>query len=619
MNSYKIAIIGNGPRGLSVLERLSFKLSSFQDKLVDIYYLDKSDLDTGRIWKENQCHSFIMNTVADEVSAFSGLGDVLNAKPGSGPSLATWWKHFHPSGSGEKEYKGENIYAPRYLYGEYMKFVLHSIKNHLHPNHHLIQEEREIVDMVLETNEVKLIDSNSKTLSVDRVVIATGHSHNQPTQTEDSYQSFVNEHTNCTWIPGDSVADMNLDKIKYNEQVGVIGLGLSFLDIVMEFTEGRGGKFVYDQNNCLNYVPSGREPKIFAGSRSSLPIPGRGKNQKDPNHIYNPLFFTNEKIVNLTKNKKVSFNDEIMPLIMGELNLIYYATYIRNTYGLVAEKEFISVLRNLKDDELISIPDIAINFGADIPKLDLFKLSHPFDGKKFTSIDDFTNNLYDVLENDYNHACNGNIDDPLKAALDTLRDIRPQVRAVVDFGQLTPDSYYLDFRQKYSPISMLLSAGPPRFRTEQIMALIKKGILTIVGPNISIKADEEKSLFKLCSHEVENSDIYVSTLIDSRLPSNNFQRETSILLNNMKKNNILSPFVIRDYDKELVTDGISITTAPYHPIDVNGKPAKNLYLLGIPCEHTRWFMSAGSSRPGFWTDFIQDAEAISTDIIDQLT
>jgi methylaspartate mutase epsilon subunit len=37
--------------------------------------------------------------------------------------------------------------------------------------------------------------------------------------------------------------------------------------------------------------------------------------------------------------------------------------------------------------------------------------------------------------------------------------------------------------------------------------------------------------------------------------------------------------------------------------------------LGIPSEGQRWFMQVGSARPGPWTDFTGDADAIARDAL----
>jgi uncharacterized NAD(P)/FAD-binding protein YdhS len=85
---YRIAIIGVGPRGLSVLERIVAKSQALKKDPFSIYLIDSHQVGSGRIWRTNQPDWFLMNNVADEVSGFSGPPDGGKIRPGAGPSLA---------------------------------------------------------------------------------------------------------------------------------------------------------------------------------------------------------------------------------------------------------------------------------------------------------------------------------------------------------------------------------------------------------------------------------------------------------------------------------------------------------------------------------------------------
>ncbi|WP_433274990.1 hypothetical protein ACQPZF_26775 [Actinosynnema sp. CS-041913] len=61
---------------------------------------------------------------------------------------------------------------------------------------------------------------------------------------------------------------------------------------------------------------------------------------------------------------------------------------------------------------------------------------------------------------------------------------------------------------------------------------------------------------------------------------------------------IWSSFVNRGASEEYDTGGVAVTASPFHPVDRHGRPDEGLHVLGIPTEHTRWFMQVGSSRSG---------------------
>lgn len=610
----RIAIIGNGPRGLSVLERLAARLRSQPQAWVEIHYIDKQHLGTGRIWRQQQDSAFVMNTVAEEVSAFSGEGEVETARPGSGPSLAKWWRKTR------NDFPGENAWAPRALYGEYMQFVLDSITKSLSVTQHLCPRQAEVMDIVpLDNQQAVLLFREGDPLTVDRVVIASGHPRNQLTEQERHWQTFAQANPSLRWLQGDSAADMPLNDIAPGSQVGILGLGLSFIDVMAALTTGRGGKFLEQPDGSLCYEPSGREPQLVAGSRSSLPIPGRGKNQKSPNFRYQSVLFTQERADALALRGKVDFDSEVLPLLMAEVNLTWYATTLRQRYGAVAEKEFRDVVARLEQKDFGTIPELAQRFGlAHLPPLDIYQLGDPFCGQQFISANHFHAALLDVLKRDSEQAEGGNVDNPLKAALDTLRDTRGLVRKVVNYGGLTAASFSDAFLGRYSPVSALLSAGPPRYRTRQMMALIEAGILRIVGPRMAIRCDTESGRFELSSPQVEGTLWPVDTLLDARVPAQDLLRDMSPLTQALRQRGIWNNFTIGEHSTRFVTGGVAVTQAPFHPIDQQGQAILPLYVIGIPCEHTRWFMSAGSSRPGYWTDFICDADAIAHHILTAL-
>ncbi|MDU4092754.1 MAG: FAD/NAD(P)-binding protein [Pantoea sp.] len=610
----RIAIIGNGPRALSVLERLAARLISQPQAAVEIHYIDKAHAGTGRIWRQDQDQAFVMNTVAEEVSAFSGEGEVVDACPGAGPSLAKWWQETRD------DYPGKNAWAPRALYGEYMHFVLDCIKKSFTDVQHFYQRQGEVTDITpVNDQQAVLTFSDGQTLMADKVVIASGHPRNALTEQEREWKAFADAHPALRWLPGDSAADLPLQAIPAGSQVGILGLGLSFLDVMAALTTGRGGVFTEQADGSLRYQPSGREPRLVAGSRSSLPIPGRGKNQKHPNFHYQSAIFTAEIAESLARRGNVDFRQEVLPLLMAEVNLTWYATTLRQRFGAPTEAEFRACAMEADNKSPEALAELASRFGLrDVAPLDIYQLGDPFRDRQFMSAAHFHAALYEEMTRDVDQADGGNVDNPLKAALDTLRDTRGLVRRVVDFGGLHPDSFRDDFLNRYSPVSALLSAGPPRYRTRQMLALMQAGILRVVGPNLKINCGRESGLFELFSPQVADAVWRVETLLDARVPAQDLARDLSPLTQSLRRRGIWQNFCLEKADARFTTGGVAVTRAPFHPINLDGKAVTQLYVIGIPSEHTRWFMSAGSSRPGYWTDFICDADAIAQHILTPL-
>src|SRR6185436_16402200 len=95
-------------------------------------------------------------------------------------------------------------------------------------------------------------------------------------------------------------ADLDLSPIAPDEPVLLRGLGLNFFDHMALLTQGRGGRFS-GEGASLRYHPSGREPRLYAGSRRGVPYQARGDNAKGPYGRHLPLVLTAEVIAGFRK------------------------------------------------------------------------------------------------------------------------------------------------------------------------------------------------------------------------------------------------------------------------------------------------------------------------------
>ena len=233
---YRIAVIGSGPRGLSVVERLAARLAEgASDRPVEIQLIDDVEVGTGRVWRTDQPEWFLMNTVAGEVSAFSGPSDGGPARPGAGPSLAEWWATADPARA------GVNDYAPRAVHGRYMRFVLATAERCLPSHARLRRVHDQVLSLRQEAGRHRLRLAAGGDLLADRVVLVTGHARPELTGMQRRLSDFADAHDGLRYIRGDSAADMPLEEIPAGSGVGIIGLGLSFYDVMAALTLGRGG------------------------------------------------------------------------------------------------------------------------------------------------------------------------------------------------------------------------------------------------------------------------------------------------------------------------------------------------------------------------------------------
>jgi methylaspartate mutase epsilon subunit len=164
----------------------------------------------------------------------------------------------------------------------------------------------------------------------------------------------------------------------------------------------------------------------------------------------------------------------------------------------------------------------------------------------------------------------------------------------------------------------MLSAGPSAERVEQLVALMEEGIVEIVGPSAQFTAlDEPDGRFGVFSPQVEGSMRLATVLIEARMPNPNLPRNISPLLHQMLTDGLIAEHVSVDPTggDRFETGGIAVTPAPYHVLDARGRANANIYCLGVPTEHTRWFTNVGSGTPDVTTAFVRDADAIAADVL----
>ncbi|MCX4997773.1 FAD/NAD(P)-binding protein [Streptomyces longwoodensis] len=615
---HRVAVVGSGPRGLAVVERLVARLrDEAPDRAVEIVLIDKDEVGAGRVWRSDQNPVFLMNTACGEVTMFSGPADDGPARAGAGPTLAQWW-----AATEDPCYPGPNAYAPRALYGAYLGFFLQAVQDSLPAGATLRRHTGHVTAMQRNGAAWQLRCADGELIDADRVVLATGHPLTELSPDQARFADFAARDPRREYVRGDSAADMPLERIAPGSHVAVLGMGLTFYDVVAALTSGRGGRFREGQDGTLRYLPSGLEPVLVAGSRSGVPLPARGRNQKGPLWRYPARLFTPQRIAALrAPGRPLDFRAQVWPWLHAEMHLVHYGTEVRARLGDRAEQEFLARATALVEagaaeaaDEVVRTA--AARLGVDgLPPLDVDALARPFAGRGFAGPAAFHAALREVIDDDLRHAGLGNHDGPRKAALDVLRDVRGTIRRAVDFDGLTAASHRDDFLGWFAPLSSFLAAGPPAQRLRQTRALLDAGVLRVVGPSAEFAADEEGGHFTVRSRQVDGSLHHCEALVDARIPAPDLDRDTAPLTRHLRATGLWTPWTNHRGDGGPLTGGVATTTVPYRPVTAAGTPADGVYVLGIPSEGQRWFMQVGSARPGPWTDFTGDADAIARDAL----
>ena len=288
---FGIAVIGSGPRGVSVIERIGARL--LDCCLVDhvtIYCIDADEVGAGRIWRSGQPSWLAMNNRCGEVTIFSGPPDDRAWRPGAGPSFSEWWRRT------DARFPGPTAYAPRSHYGRYLRFVLDVVETNLPTEAEMIRLNGLVTD-VRKCGDRFELDLNGQLVICDHVVVCSGHPRSRPAE-QDAHEWILSGHRQSRARARDA-GGAAVD-VPRRGTVGIIGLGLTFHDVLASLTVGRGGRFEQLSRTRCEYVPSGNEPDVIvAASRSALPIPARGDAQRPFDFRYAPRLFTADLVARL--------------------------------------------------------------------------------------------------------------------------------------------------------------------------------------------------------------------------------------------------------------------------------------------------------------------------------
>ncbi|MFF3781944.1 FAD/NAD(P)-binding protein [Streptomyces sp. NPDC001933] len=625
----EICVVGAGPRGLSVLERLcANERARPSHRSVVIHVVDPFPPGPGRVWRTTQSALLLMNTVASQVTVFTDDSVEMDGPVEHGPSLYEWARsavlgrsadRYDDRTRAEARDLTPDSYPTRAFYGRYLADVYQQVWDRA-PDHCTLREHRTRAVALEDTGGVP---GGSQTLTLadgtrlpglDAVVLAQGHVPSRPTAREEEWARAASAH-GLTYQGPANPADLDLCAVKAGQTVLVRGLGLNFFDQMALLTRGRGGTFERRDDGTLVYHASGQEPYIRAGSRRGIPYHARGENEKGAHGRHVPRVLTPLTIGGLRRRavdaERVHFGTDLWPLIAKEVESVYYETLLTARGQTSAALDFVRryLAAPAGEGERLLLDD----FGIDEPdRWDWKALSRPLAERRFDDRHTFRDWMLDHLAQDVRDARAGNLSGPLKAALDVLRDLRNEIRLAVDHGGLEGNSYRDDLQGWYTPLNAYLSIGPPVSRVEELRALIEAGVVEIIGPDLEIGIDTgSRPAFVAVSKTLDTEPVRSTVLIEARLPEPDLRRTGDALLRQLLTSGQAVPYRLEgNCGTEYETGGLAVTERPYRTVDVHGRTHPRRFAYGVPTESVHWVTAAGI-RPGVNSVILGDSDAIA--------
>jgi len=600
VKSFTIAIVGAGPRGTGVLERL---LARRSDAELHIHVVDPFPPGAGRIWRSSQPPLLWMNSVAADVTMFTDDTTVVDGPIRPGPTLAQWvLEHAHtlrqdPELRDELRDFGPHSFASRTLQSRYLSWVFeHAVAD---TDTHVHVHRARVTDLT--ADQVLLLDDGS-TIRTDAVLLAQGHPDALASHRESQLDEFSRTH-GLTYIGPGYTADLDPSRVPAGEPVLIAGLGLAFIDWMVLLAETRGGSFARNADGVLEYTASGREPILYAGSRRGVPYHAKISYDIAAARPPLPKFFTADAFPG---HGPLHFRDEIWPLASKELAWAHYyelfTAHPERTVGSWPEFEIGLSEITWGSQELTAFVEQFVPKDED--RIDLARLDKPFAGRRFEGLDEVGTELQTYIETDLRRRA-----DPYyssdAAVFSALLSVYMTIGELLRRGRISAQSVAGDVEGWLHSFFSFVASGPPPERLEQLLALSRADIVHFLGPDVTFSTENGSFVARSSAHDVV---VHADTLIDARLPVATIAAAEDELLRTLHTRGDITDIRATEHSAaKVAVDGRS------RLITASGEAAENRYAVGPWVAGHTW--SSAFPRPRTNAGFFRHNDQLAAELL----
>lgn len=561
-----LVVIGGGPRGTGVIERIAANaLELYGDLRLDIHLVDPYPAGGGRIWRPDQSPLLWMNSMAEDVTMFTDETVELAGPVVAGPALHAWAEDVRagrvtpdaePAVLAEIHGLTGQDFPSRRLQSAYLRWTYQRALAALPPSV-TVHEHRTTALAVTgprgSRQRVRLKD-RTEPLLADLVVLTVGHLDAQQTPEQAELSDFAARH-GLLHLPPDFTADTDLTALPAGEPVIVRGFGLAFIDLMVLLTEGRGGRH---ENGV--YVPSGREPVLYVGSRRGVPYHSKigytwaGERPAPPRYL-TPAWADEL----LGRTGPLDFRRDVWPLVAKELgHAHHHRLFTAHLERTTLDLEVFDAKYAAADPGSAELADLVAGAVPDpADRLDLDALDRPLDGVTYESGEALQDRLRDSITADLTRRHDPDHSTDLAVFLGLLSAYAQLIR-LGDIGNW------------WHGFFSYLASGPPGPRLEQLLALSRAGVVRFLGASIAVEADEERGVFRASSATVPGERTEARALVEARLPDPSLRHTASPLLRTLYEGGAA------------VTDTglLSVDPADSRVVDREGRPHPRRFALG---------------------------------------
>jgi FAD-NAD(P)-binding protein len=581
-----VAIIGAGPTGIALLERLLANAveAAFPDE-VHVHLIDPFPTGAGRIWRRDQTDLLWMNSMAEDVTMFTDASVTCEGPIVPGPSLDEWAREVDLEGIGDPGLVRElreltaTSFPTRLVQSEYLRWVRQRLLDGCPAHVRIIEHASAAIDLVDDIDRQRVHLASGEVLVVDVAVLAVGHLDAEPTGEYAALQTFAEEHNLLYFAPAQTT-ELDLDQLTAGEPVIVRGFGLAFIDLMVLVTIGRGGRFIED-GGSLRYEASGAEPILHVGSRRGVPYHCKPGYRLLAPRAPLPRFFNDEAVERLVREYgELEFWLHLWPLLAKDIAWAYYAELFRAHPERVLRtwEEFDALYAECTwgSPELSRLIELAVPDSED--HFDVVRIDDPVANERFASRETAEAYIARVIEDDRRRRTNDEYSADLGAFYALLIGFGQLVR-VLSTRNVSVRSTVEDIQGWWYSFFSDFASGPPPARLDQLLALHRAGIVRFLGPRTWIATDAEQGLFRAGSAKWDGS-VESRALVDARIPAPHVERSVDLLISALRRRGSITSQRLEGNDGYRVETGKLVVDAGLHVVNSDGAAHPRRFALG---------------------------------------
>ncbi|MGW2091042.1 FAD/NAD(P)-binding protein [Promicromonospora sukumoe] len=655
---FDAVIVGGGPRAVAVVARLAARRrpdapwGAPPDETLPVLrvaVVDRVEVGAGATWRTDQSPLLLNNTWAARTTVHADASTPMTGPVVTGPDLVDWAR-VATSGTAsrpdtawaldEARGLGPGSYPTRRLQGAYYLDQLDEAARRgsieVVPVHGTVVDvctpRPGLREVVLGPDPATASASPTpRTLTAPVVVLAQGMIQARRSPGTERFADAARAHGLVYVEPG-MPAERDWSAVPAGEDVLVAGLGANFFDVLALLTVGRGGRFVdagtgsptdaagrsCDDGGAdgphagdpLRYVPSGAEPHLLAGSRRGLPYRGKGALADGLPAPYVARIATRERFGALAARADgrpvLDLARDVWPLLAAELVLAHLTA--------LAEHRPAALRPGLTPEALAGLLD-----GSDDPVREaaalVVDLADAVDPARADRPPPVASADWPAWVEGWVRAEQESVASPrtsprarVNQAMETLRG---EVARLTRAGVVDGASLEAFGEGVLIPLGLALASGPPPRRTAQLLALVRAGVVELLGEDTRIEVEDGAFVGRSRVRDVVRTRALIETRMHRGAVSPTDDPLLRALLDSGRARRHPLPTAaggtVESESLDVTRDGCAL-------VDAAGTADERVVVLGIPAEAVQRGSAIGAS-PGVPSPLLAGADVAAARIL----